>query len=298
MTLRQLAYLVALAREKNFRRAAEVSHVSQPTLSAGLRELEQELGVVLVLRNRHRFIELTDEGRIAVRWAQQIVADSHTLREQVKAGLDQIAGDLRLGVIPTGLPLIPAISAVLRARHPRLRISVHSLTASEILRRLDNLELDAGVVYLQRDLPRRFRVLSNVEEKYVLALPSTWIVREARQISWQEAAHLPLGLLTPDMHNRHLIDAVFAAEHTKPDVVIEADSLHVLLNHVDAGVCATVIPETYLQQRASWRNIRTLPLSPEHANSVVFIASQREPIAPVVAAFAAALEHGVWVEGH
>src|ERR1700674_1877785 len=112
MFIRQLEYLVTLAREKHFAKAADVCHVSQPALSSAIRGLEKELGVMIVQRGR-RFMGLTLEGERVLAWAQQTLASLSHMREDASIAKSTMAGTLRVGAIPTpmtGTGFIPALS--------------------------------------------------------------------------------------------------------------------------------------------------------------------------------------------
>src|SRR6202042_464565 len=100
MFIRQLDYLVTLAREKHFARAAEICHVSQPALSSAIRSLEKELGIMIVQRGR-RYLGLTAEGERVLAWAQQTLATLSNMREDASAAKSTMTGTLRIGAIPT-----------------------------------------------------------------------------------------------------------------------------------------------------------------------------------------------------
>src|SRR5262249_14458008 len=115
--IEKLEYLLALASEKHFGRAAEACAVSQPSLSLGLKQLEETMGVMLVLRGS-RFIGLTPEGERMLEWARRIVSDTRAMRQDVKAIKHGLSGQLRIAVIPAALPVIAFITQPLHARHP------------------------------------------------------------------------------------------------------------------------------------------------------------------------------------
>ena len=108
--LRQLEYLTALDRERHFGRAAAACHAAQPTLSAGIRSLERELGVPLVRRGR-AFEGFTPEGELILGWAQRAMADFESLRQEASRLRGGLEGTLRIGAIPTSLPLSPLVTA-------------------------------------------------------------------------------------------------------------------------------------------------------------------------------------------
>ena len=110
MLIRQLTYLAALARERHFGRAARACHVSQPTLSSGIRRLEAELGVQIVQRSQ-RFEGFTYEGERVLGWAQRILADCEGLKDDLGSMRHGLSGRLRLGAIPTSLPAVPLLAA-------------------------------------------------------------------------------------------------------------------------------------------------------------------------------------------
>ena len=117
MQLQHLTYLAALARERHFGRAAAACFVTQPTLSSGIRRLEDELGVQIVQRGR-RYDGLTPEGERVLRWAQRILADCEALHDDLGSMRHGLSGRLRLGAIPTSLPAISALTVPLRASTP------------------------------------------------------------------------------------------------------------------------------------------------------------------------------------
>src|SRR5260221_14449136 len=145
--LDKLEYLMALAREKHFGRAAEASGVTQPTLSAGIKQLESQFGVLLVQRGS-RFIGFTPEGERTLDWARRIVGDTRAMRDEIKALKEGLVGRLRIAAIPTTLAMVAALTTPYRARHPDVRFTIFSKTSIEILTLLENLEIDAGVTYL------------------------------------------------------------------------------------------------------------------------------------------------------
>lgn len=129
MFIRQMTYLLALAREKHFARAAETCHVTQSTLSAGLKSLERELGMTLVIREP-RFMGLTPEGERVAEWAYQILADYESLKQDVGTYREGLKGTLRLGVIPAAMPTVALLTAPFCAKHPGVTVDIQSVSSS------------------------------------------------------------------------------------------------------------------------------------------------------------------------
>ena len=123
--LDKLEYLMALSREEHFGRAADSCGVTQPTLSAGIKQLEEQLGVMLVRRGS-RFIGFTPEGQRTLDWARRIVGDSRAMRQEITALKKGLTGQLKIAAIPTALAMVAAITTPFRARHPDVRFTILS----------------------------------------------------------------------------------------------------------------------------------------------------------------------------
>src|ERR1700742_5209926 len=144
----KLEFLLALAREQHFGRAAEFCNVSQPTLSSGLKQLEESLGLLLVTRGS-RFQGLTPEGERVLEWAKRIVGDYRVMRQEARAlNQGQLVGHIRLAAIPTALAMVSALTTPYRERHPDVRLTVRSCASIEVLAELGNLDTVAGISYI------------------------------------------------------------------------------------------------------------------------------------------------------
>jgi DNA-binding transcriptional LysR family regulator len=167
MVLRHLQYLTALARERHFAQAAAVCYVTQPTLSAGIKQLEESLDVLIVERGQ-RFLGLTAQGERVLAWAQRVLVDYGSLQQELSEMREGLVGQLRIGAIPVALPMVPLLTAPFATRHERTDIIVLSQTSISIQRGLDEFSLDVGVTYLDNEPLARVRCLPLYQERYVL----------------------------------------------------------------------------------------------------------------------------------
>lgn len=287
MILRHLEYLVALARERHFGRAATASGVTQPTLSAALRELEAELGVLIVERGR-RYRGLTPEGERVVDWARRILADRDALKQEVGSAREGLSGRLVLGVIPTALAAVGLLNSAFQSDHPRVRIKILSLSSIEIQRGLDTFDLDAGISYLDNEPLRRVRTLPLYDERYYLVTADRELFKGRESVTWSEAADVPLCLLTPDMQNRRILETIFHEAKRAPVPMVETNSILALYAEVRSGTKASIVTQAalYLLGMPKW--LRALPLvSPVQWHSIGIVYPDREPAQPVAAAFVA-----------
>nr|WP_202501606.1 LysR family transcriptional regulator [Streptomyces sp. SID5785] len=275
---RQLEYLVALARERHFARAAQACHVSQPALSEGVRKLEEELDVPLVRRGR-KYEGLTPEGERIVVWAQRIIADRDALRDEVGALRNGLSGRLRIGSIPTASGAVSLLTGPFCTAHPLVTVDVLTdLQSVDVFRLLQNFEIDAGITYLHKELPDGVRALPLYQERYVLLTTAAEGPAHRRSATWAEASRLPLCLLTGSMQGRRVLDEVFAGVGLRPSPRIETDSVGALFAHVRTGQWASVVPQAWLHVFGVPHGMQALPLiEPSAAVPVGLVVSDREP---------------------
>ena len=284
----KLAFLVALSKEKHFGRAAESCGVTQPTLSAGLKQLETTLGVLLVQRSG-RFGGFTPEGERVLDWARRIVGDARAMRDEVRAGRLGLSGHLRLAVVPTATPVIARLTTALRQKHPEVTFTVRSCTSLEVLSLLENLEVEAGVTYVGGEPMGRVRTWPMFEESYRLLVARDGAFGARSAVDWAEVASLPLGLLTNDMQNRRIIDRRLHRAGADVRPVLESNSMIVLMSHVRTGHWASVLPAMMADMlMAGWPEngpVCAIPISETEALPMIgLVYPQREPLLPLTAA--------------
>lgn len=288
MDIRQLQYLVALAREKHFTRAANACNVTQPTLSGRIRELELELGVPIVKRGQ-RYQGLTAEGERVLKWAQLILNTWSAMRQelaQLATSDFGLTGRIVLGGIPSALPMIPYLTKAVRALHPRIDFTVMSLSSEEILRGLGDYSIDAGITYLDNEPVTGLLTTPLYAERYCLFLPEPHRLASRKSITWREAAELPLALLTSNMQNRRIVDRAFRTADCRPEPALETNSVINLCANVRLMGLASIMPDYILAILGSDPGIVAVPLvEPVVSNSVGLVAQDRDPLAPLVRAF-------------
>lgn len=282
MFIRQLKYLSALARERHFARAAEACHVSQPTLSAGIRKLEEELGVALVLRG-HRFEGLTAEGGRVLQWAQRMLRDYDGLRQDLSDIGEGLTGTLRIGAVPAALPSVTMLTEPFALRYPRVHIHIKAMTSLAIQRGLDDFEIDAGVTYLDNEPLSGVRASPLYRESYLLVGAGAEALGARETATWSQAASIPLCLLSADMQNRRIIDAALAEAGVAVSARIETDSFVGILAHLRSGRWASILPRAYLDLLGPTSGLSALPLiEPERSETVGLVTPDRDPAMPTV----------------
>lgn len=247
--LASLRYLAALAEHRHFGRAAAACHITQPALSNAVRALEAEFGVAIVRRGR-AYAGLTPEGEQVLASAHRMLHEHERLQQQLRSEAGQPRGRLRMAAVPTAIPLLSRFAARLRVRHPGIVPTVLSMSSLELETGLDHLAIDLALGYTGRQGPaaKALQTWPQIEEHYFLLRTSPEsltpaVLQMGEPIGWAEAAALPLCLLTPEMHNRAIIDAAFTeagAAGVAP--AVETNSVLTLVLAVQTGDVCAVLP--------------------------------------------------------
>jgi DNA-binding transcriptional LysR family regulator len=281
----KLEFFIALARAEHFGRAAEELGITQPTLSAAIKQLEDQLGVLLVKRGS-RFQGLTPEGEQVLAWARRIAGDARTMREEMRAARHGLSGRLRIAAIPTALAMIAELTTPFRERHPGVNFSVLSRNSVEVLTLLGNFDIDIGISYLDNEPLGRVVSVPLYSERYQLITAAGNPLSERDKVTWAEVADLPLCLLTPDMQNRRIIDHHLAEAGVSARPTLESNSMIVLFSHIRTGKWSSIMPLNLAETFGFTEPIRAIPIvEPDASHIVGLIAAKREPHTPLVAAF-------------
>jgi DNA-binding transcriptional LysR family regulator len=280
MLFKNLQYLAALAQDEHFARAAAHCGVTQPTLSAGIKQLEEELGVLVVQRGQ-RFQGFTPEGARVLEWARRILADCESLNQEVSQMKASLTGRLRIGAIPVTLPIVSLLTEAFAQQFPQVTITVNSITSIDIQRGLDDFSLDGGLTYLDNEPLQRVRALELYRERYYLFTPADGPLAGRDNVPWHEAATAQLCLLTPDMQNRRIIDGHFHEAGARVHPMLETNSILTLCAHLRSGRWSTVLPQTFLYLLGEIDQLRAIPLvEPAPSHAIGLVVPDREPLTP------------------
>jgi LysR family transcriptional regulator, hydrogen peroxide-inducible genes activator len=259
LKLKDLRYLVAVADTRHFGRAAERSFVSQPTLSAQLKKLEEYLGVQLIERAPKR-VSLTAAGEEIVERARRILDAGDEIVEIAKGHRDPLAGRLKLALLPTiGPYLLPNVAAKLRKGLPRLELMLYEYQTDPMLEKLHSGEIDVGILAL----PAQMDGLDTYElykEPFMVAMPAGHRLSSRATIRAEDLHHETL-LLLEDGHclRDQALEICSSIDlHEKQD--FRATSLETLRQMVAAGVGITLLPE--LAGRGAYGNARGVAIKP------------------------------------
>ena len=260
-TIKQLQYLVALAETRHFGRAADHCHISQSTLSAGIRDLESVLGTAVAERsNRH--VLMTRVGEQIAERAKVLLRDAEEIMELARAGRSPMTGEMHLGVIPTIGPFyLPQVLPALRELFPALTFYLREEQTVPLLARLEEGELDVALIAL----PCETGDLDTdviFEDEFLFACHRTHALAGSGEVSLEALAGQRLLLLEEGHCLRgHALDVCEMGD-TRTRAQFEASSLHTLVHMVAAGIGATLIPRLAADAHiAQGTDISLLPIN-------------------------------------
>ena len=286
MFLRQFEYLIALEQEGHFGRAAERCHVSQPSLSSALQQLEAELDVPIILRHQ-RYQGFTPEGERVVSWAKRLLADKKSMIEELAIMRRNLNGRIRIGAMPTSSPVLPRINRLFSSLYPLVDVDIQFLGSDKLINELRNFELDVGITYLEGFSLKKLNTMSLYEEQLSLMVPTNMLPKDRSSLSWAEAAELRLGLLTPNMREREVMDEAFDSVGCKPSPQLECNSIFQLAFHVMQGDIATIVPKGFSETNNAFPGTREVLLTdPIVSKPVGLIWEKVSPPLPMAQAMA------------
>jgi LysR family hydrogen peroxide-inducible transcriptional activator len=247
-TLKQLKYLTAVAEHGHFGNAAKACHVSQSTLSAGILELEDTLGVSLVERNNRQVI-LTTLGDEVVGRARTILLDVEDLVCVCEASSEPFTGKMRLGVIPTIAPyILPALLKTLRKEHPDFQLFIREDLSDHLIDSLQHGELD--VLLLALPYPaEKVETMNLFEDEFLFACPKSHKLADRKQLSTADLRNQDL-LLLEDGHclREHALEACKLKDN-EVSIPYQATSLNTIVQMVANGIGVTLLPQMALDSR-------------------------------------------------
>jgi LysR family hydrogen peroxide-inducible transcriptional activator len=274
MTLTELKYVVAVAETRHFGHAAARCFVSQPSLSASVKNLEEELGVTLFERGK-RGVFLTESGEQIVAQARRALEEADRVRTVARQGRDPLKGVLRLGIIHTIAPyLLPGLVAALRRAAPDMPLDVEENTTATLDRMLKAGELDAVVLALPYDGPG-IETVALYEEAFRVVAPAKHALARRKTVAVEELDAGEL-LLLPVGHcfRDQVLDACHEFSRP-PEAGRQGNSLETLRSMVASGLGVTVLPATALTARHANALVKVVPFSEPCPVRRVALASRR-----------------------
>ncbi len=284
MLSRKLEYLIALAKECHFARAAAACHVSQPTLSAAIQQLEAELGVPIIKRGQ-RFQGLTAQGQRVLEAAQRMAKERDRLREQLKEQQDEFSGTLRIAVLGSTVPLLKTFTLPFRERFPQVNLNILVQSPFDIEQALEGSAVDIALTYFDEHIRRHCRTEILYTERYeVLVRKGTRLSRQ-KSVSWEDLRQLPLCLLSPESPIFGAAESEILREILAETPHIVTNAIWLVMDHVRTGQWASVLPRPVRLMVRGDLQLETIPLPATEKPVLVAMAAPRDTVSSVANAF-------------
>ncbi|MDH0648862.1 LysR family transcriptional regulator [Pseudomonas sp. GD03858] len=273
MDIKQLKFLIALDQTRHFGQAAALCHITQPTLSMRLRNLEDELDLVLVKRGQ-RFEGFTEAGERILAWARTLLAAHDGLQAEAASCRGQVVGSLRLGTVPLASFNPMQLLMPLREKYPELHFQLSSLSSEQVVDGLSRNQLDLGICYLDQVNTSFFDVIELSTTTMGLLHDTRHFHFETDSLRWDDLGDLPLGLLSKGMHYRQSLDLSFRSRGLEPNAVLESDSTFQLIQAINTGVCCAIMPLDCGLEELS-QHMRIIPVQDASIHSPVGLLLRR-----------------------
>ncbi|CAI1754130.1 transcriptional regulator CynR [Serratia liquefaciens] len=262
MLLRHIRYFLAVAKQGNFTRAAEALHVSQPTLSQQIKQLEENLGTPLFDRSG-RTVRLTDAGMAWMRYARLALQDLEAGTRAIHDVATLERGNLRLAMTPTFTAYLvgPVIDAFYR-QYPGVSVSIHEMTQDRIEALLAEDRLDVGIAFSQAQSVDIVAEELFTESLNMMVGAQHPLVQQREPLSAQVFEQQPLVLLSEDFATRQFIDDYCRQQGIRPRVAMEANAIGAIIEIVRRGQLATLLPAAVAQENPQLHPVRLTDVMP------------------------------------
>ncbi len=259
MTLSELRFVVAVAKERNFRRASEKCFVSQPALSLAIKKLEDDLGVMIFERSRTD-ISPTPIGEKIIEQAIKALEEVNHIRQIAKQGNNQLSGVFRLGLIySVGPYLLPELIPILRSSAPEMPLEIEENLTAQLETQLKNGVIDAAVIALPFDVPG-INTMPLYDEKYVVMVPKGHPWADRASISADELADENVLLLNSGHCYSHQVLQA-CPDLSRKGQVLQGNSLETIRNMVASNLGVTVLPASAATERYTNPLVKVIPFS-------------------------------------
>jgi DNA-binding transcriptional LysR family regulator len=285
MIFRKLEYLIALAKEGHFARAAEACHVSQPTLSAALRQLESEMGI-MILKRGQRYSGLTERGERVLAFAQRMAIECEHMRRDLENQRGDALGHLQVGAVASAIPIASRLTSLFQKEHQHVMVKIVDLSPAEIQRAFLESKLDVAITYLEETVRRQGRNHPLYVEEYSFLSRKGGPLSTRKSISWEDASQVPLCLLAADMQaSSSPIREILS--HLGLNVAhVETNSVTALYAQVRTGQWASILPRSLAVESEVGPDLRSVPLLPcGNPISVGVMIPDRDLTFPLAEAF-------------
>ncbi|MGE7774881.1 LysR family transcriptional regulator [Chitinophaga sp. NPDC101104] len=272
MELRQLRYFLKAKEMGNFTEAARLLHISQSTLSQQIKQLEDELGVPLFNRVGKRVV-ITEAGQLFSDYALQSVHKAESGLQVLRDLNNLETGEIRIGLTYGLRPVLAPALIRFMETHPNIRVQVVLGTSSEMIEKLQHFEFDFVLTFHEAEKEKDLRYQMLFESPMTLVMAPGMPLAKKKSVSLEEAARLPLALPAQGYSTRAFISEVLSQKNLSPNISLEINDIHMLLEVVRSGEWYSILIRTSIRQEDG---VTTVPITGKNMRRKAMIISLRE----------------------
>ena len=242
MDIRQLEYFVEVARQKSFSRAADILYVSQPSISKAIRELEGELGVVLLYRNT-KSVELTDNGEAILTQAQQIISSFQNITAQLECVSKLLTGKIHIGLPPiTGVTVLAHLLGVFKKEYPNIEVNLYEFGSKKIEIAIQEGLLDMGVICIPPETTEIYEIIPLVRDPLRIIMHPEHRLANRTEINYEDLSEERLVLYSNDFGLHDMITEKFRQAGVSPHIFFKTSQRDLMTQTVAAGLGVAFLP--------------------------------------------------------
>ncbi|PDO10080.1 MAG: LysR family transcriptional regulator [Candidatus Reconcilbacillus cellulovorans] len=259
MNLQQLETFVAVTKTMSFRKAGEMLNLTQPAVSAQIRNLELEFDTVLI--DRGQPMALTESGKIFLEYAKQILQIATELKQRL-ADLQQIPqGHIRLGTTTSiAIQILPRVLAYVQNQFPRIKTTIHSMPSSQVMASVEKGAIDIGITYLFEKNPN-LETSVLYYDTFELVVSPQHPLASRPHVTIEELRDVPFIMLTPDTAGRKFVDRVFKSFGITPHIVMELSSSEEVKRMVELNLGAGIISKLSITNELKLGTLKTIKVN-------------------------------------
>ncbi len=258
MNISQLETLLTISRTMSFRKAGELLNLTQPAVSAQIKSLEDEFKTVLV--NRNQPVTLTDQGKVFLEHAEQILSVVEQLKQRLTDLDETPQGRILLGTTTSiAIQILPRVLAYFQNQFPLIKTMIHSMPSSQIYNSVEHGMVDVGIGYLIERNPNLETSILYYDMFELVVSPQHPLAR-TRKATIQDLQHLPLIMLSPDTVGRRFVDEVFKQHSVVPEIIMELSSSEEVKRMVEIDLGAAIISRQSISSELRHGTLVMIPM--------------------------------------
>ncbi len=258
MNLTQLETFLTLSRTMSFRKAGELLNLTQPAVSAQIKNLEDEFKIILVDRNHP--VALTEGGKLFAEYAEGMLKTVKELRDKLSDLEQHPQGHIEIGTTTSiAMQILPRVLSYFQNSYPLIKSRIHSMTSSQIISSVENGSVDIGIGYLF-EKPNQIEASTLYYDQFMLIASPEHPISTSEPLHIEDLRNIPLIMLAPETAGRRFVDHVFKAYNISPLIVMELSSSEEVKRMVELNLGAAIVSKLSISEELRRKSLQIIPI--------------------------------------